>query len=117
MLSGYRSFDGEGNDITPMCYEADALVLDDGCGHCALQDGCPGYYDGCFEAVNGSGSSQCEYIDAVSGDVYLNPVFGDLWIVDGESFIKINDGYTIGIDEPVGFVKVGHVDSVISKKR
>lgn len=60
---------------------------------------------------------QREYVDAVDGDIYLNPVFGDLWIVDGESFIKINDGYTIDIDEPAGFVKVGHVDDVINKKR
>lgn len=58
-----------------------------------------------------------EYLDAVDGDIYLNPYFGDLWIVDSNSFIKINDGYTIDIDEPEGFVKVGHVDGIINKKR
>ena len=81
------------------------------CDHFALRDGCPGYYDGCFEAVNGTN------YDAVDGDIYWNPTFGDLWVVDGESFIKINDGYTIDVDEPYGFVKVGHVDGVVSKKR
>lgn len=50
------------------------------------------------------------YENAVDGDIYLNPCFGDLWIVDGEKFIKINDGYSIDLDTPVGFVKVGHVD-------
>lgn len=58
-----------------------------------------------------------EYKDAVDGDIYLNPFFGDMWIVDNKSFIKINDGYTIDIDDPSGFVKVGHVDGVINKKR
>ena len=57
------------------------------------------------------------YPEAANGDIYWNPVFGDLWIVDGESFIKINDGYQIDIDEPSGFVKVGHVEGIINKKR
>lgn len=56
------------------------------------------------------------YPDAVDGDIYLNPFFGDMWIVDGKNFIKINDGCTIDIDEPEGFIKVGHVDGVINKK-
>lgn len=47
------------------------------------------------------------------GDIYLNPCFGDLWVVDGTSFIKINDGYAIDLDEPEGFIKVGHIDGVI----
>lgn len=50
------------------------------------------------------------------GDIFLNPLFGDLWIVDGDWLIKINDGYTIDIDDPVGFIKVGHVDDVVTKK-
>lgn len=50
------------------------------------------------------------------GDIYLNPVCGDLWVVDGKSFIKINDGYTIDLDEPEGFIKVGHISGVINKK-
>lgn len=57
-----------------------------------------------------------EYEDAIDGDIYLNPTFGDLWIVEGDSFIKINDGYTIELDEPSGFIKVGHVDGVVSKR-
>ncbi len=44
------------------------------------------------------------------GDVFLNLCFGDLWLVDGSSFIKINDGYSINIGEACGFVKVGHVN-------
>ena len=56
------------------------------------------------------------YPDAVSGDVYLNPAFGDLWVVDDGKFIKINDGYFIDLDDPEGFVKVGHIDGVINKK-
>ena len=47
------------------------------------------------------------------GDIYLNPCFGDLWVVDGTSFIKINNGYAIDLDEPEGFIKVGHIDGVI----
>lgn len=65
------------------------------------------------------GSSEhvdCEYSDAVDGDIYLNPMFGDLWIVEDNSFIKINDGHTIELDEPSGFIKVGHVDGVVSKR-
>ena len=49
------------------------------------------------------------------GDIYLNPFFGDMWIVDGQFFIKINDGYKIDIDDPDGFIKVGHVDGVVNK--
>lgn len=45
-----------------------------------------------------------------NGDVYLNLCFGDLWIVEETNLIKINDGYTIEIDEPVGFEYVGHLD-------
>lgn len=37
-------------------------------------------------------------------------MFGDLWIVDKSRFVKINDGYDIGLDEPEGFIKVGHAD-------
>lgn len=33
-----------------------------------------------------------------------------------QAFVKINDGYTIDLDEPEGFVKVGHVIGVIRKK-
>lgn len=51
------------------------------------------------------------------GDIYLNPCFGDLWVVDGTSFIKINNGYAIDLDEPEGFVKVGHIDGVINRRR
>lgn len=58
-----------------------------------------------------------EYADAVNGDIYLNPFFGDLWIVDDGYFIKINDGYSVELDEPAGFVKVGHVDGVTNTAR
>lgn len=54
--------------------------------------------------------------DYIDGDVYLNPVFGDLWVVDGKSFVKINDGYTIDLDDPEGFVKVGHISGIINRK-
>ena len=47
------------------------------------------------------------YID---GDIYFNPVFGDLWIVDKGRFVKINNGYDMSVDEPEGFIKVGHAD-------
>jgi len=52
-----------------------------------------------------------------NGDVYLNPVFGDLWVVDNNNFIKINDGYTISVDDPERFIYVGHIDNVTNKKR
>ncbi len=54
--------------------------------------------------------------DGRDGDIYLNPCFGDLWVVQGESLIKINDGLTIDLDEPEGFIKVGHVDGVVFEK-
>lgn len=39
-----------------------------------------------------------------------------VWVVDGASFIKINNGYAIELDEPEGFIKVGHIDGVINKR-
>ena len=50
------------------------------------------------------------YRDAVDGDIYFNPVFGDLWIVEHGCFIKINDRYDIPLDEPEHFIKVGHAE-------
>ena len=51
-----------------------------------------------------------KYQDAVNGDIYFNPVFGDLWIVENGKFIKINDGYDISLNEPEHFIKVGHAE-------
>ena len=51
-----------------------------------------------------------KYQDAVNGDIYFNPVFGDLWIVENGKFVKINDGYDISLDEPEHFIKVGHAE-------
>lgn len=53
-----------------------------------------------------------DYQDALDGDVYWNPVFGDLWIVEGCNFVLINDIETTPLDGVVGFVKVGHLDGV-----
>ena len=53
---------------------------------------------------------ECKYQDAVDGDIYFNPVFGDLWIVENGKFVKINDGYDISLDEPEHFIKVGHAE-------
>ena len=50
------------------------------------------------------------YQDAVDGDIYFNPVFGDLWIVENGKFVKINDRYDIPLDEPEHFIKVGHAE-------
>lgn len=52
-----------------------------------------------------------------NGDIYFNPVFGDLWIVENDKFIKINNGYTIDFNEPEGFIKVGHVDNIVFDKK
>lgn len=60
---------------------------------------------------------EIDYPDVVDGDVYWNPYFGDLWIVDSDQFVKINDGYTIDLDDPVGFVKVGHIDGIINENK
>ena len=49
-----------------------------------------------------------KYQDAIDGDIYFNPVFGDLWIVENGKFVKINDGYDISLNEPEHFIKVGH---------
>ena len=51
-----------------------------------------------------------KYQDAINGDIYFNPVFGDLWIVERGKFVKINDGYDISLDEPEHFIKVGHAE-------
>ena len=51
-----------------------------------------------------------KYQDAIDGDIYFNPVFGDLWIVENGKFVKINDGYNISLDEPEHFIKVGHAE-------
>ena len=51
-----------------------------------------------------------KYQDAVDGDIYFNPVFGDLWIVENGKFVKINDRYDIQLDEPEHFIKVGHAE-------
>lgn len=56
------------------------------------------------------------YGEIENGDIYLNPLYGDLWIVDGVEFIKINDGYTVDIDDTCDFIKVGHVEGVINQK-
>lgn len=52
-----------------------------------------------------------------NGDVYLNPCFGDLWFVDNGKFQKINYDYAIDLDEPEGFIKVGHIDDVTTVER
>ena len=51
-----------------------------------------------------------EYKDAVDGDIYFTPVFGDFWIVEHGCFVIINDGYVIPFDDPCGFIKVGHAE-------
>ena len=51
-----------------------------------------------------------KYQDTIDGDIYFNPIFGDLWIVECGKFIKINDGYNIPLDEPEHFIKVGHAE-------
>lgn len=48
--------------------------------------------------------------DMTDGDVYLNPLWGDLWIIKGDRFVKINDGYDIELNDVADFIKVGHVD-------
>ena len=49
-------------------------------------------------------------MDYQNGDVYYNPLFCDLWVVANNKFVKINEGYEIDLDEPEGFIKVGHID-------
>ena len=51
-----------------------------------------------------------KYQDAINGDIYFNPVFGALWIVENGTFVKINDGYGISLNEPEQFIKVGHAE-------
>ena len=51
-----------------------------------------------------------KYQDAVDGNIYFNPVFGDLWIVENGKFVKINDRYDIPLDEQEHFIKVGHAE-------
>lgn len=49
-------------------------------------------------------------MEPFDGDIYWNPAFGDLWIVDDKDYVKINDGYRTEIENTVGFIKVGHVN-------
>lgn len=56
--------------------------------------------------------SMSEYPDAKNGDIYLNPFFGDLWLVQDGRFLLINDGYSTNLTDPAGFIKVGHVEGV-----
>lgn len=56
------------------------------------------------------------YPEATNGDIYLNPYAGDLWVVDNRKFVKINDGRFVDIDDPVDFIKVGHIDNAIINK-
>ena len=51
-----------------------------------------------------------KYQDAINGDIYFNPVFGDLWIVENGKFVKINDGYDIPLNQSEHFIKVGHAE-------
>lgn len=49
------------------------------------------------------------------GDVLLNPMFGDLWLVSftQENTIGlINDGFTEDADIVEGFIKVGHIEQL-----
>lgn len=47
----------------------------------------------------------------VNGDIYYNPFFGDLWIIQNDTKIKkINDSYITDIDDVTEFVYVGHID-------
>lgn len=47
----------------------------------------------------------------VNGDIYYNPFFGDLWIIQNDTKIKkINDSYITDIDDVAEFVYVGHID-------
>lgn len=48
--------------------------------------------------------------DETPGTVYLNPFFGDFWVVADNKFIKLNDWTEIDLDEPEGFIKVGYID-------
>lgn len=48
--------------------------------------------------------------DAKDGDIFFNPIFGDLWLVINSQLVKINDGYTIELDKPEDFELVGHID-------
>ena len=47
----------------------------------------------------------------VNGDIYYNPFFGYLWIIQNNTEIrKINDTYTTDVNDVVGFIYVGHID-------
>lgn len=47
----------------------------------------------------------------VNGDIYYNPFFGDLWIIQNDTKIKkINDSYITDIDDVAEFVYVGHIN-------
>lgn len=47
----------------------------------------------------------------VNGDIYYNPFFGDLWIIQNDTKIKkINNSYTTDIDDVAEFISVGHID-------
>lgn len=43
------------------------------------------------------------------GDIFYNPYFGDYWLVKNGYFVLINDGWSVPLSDPVGFVKIGHI--------
>lgn len=45
-------------------------------------------------------------------NVLLNRFFGDLWIENGESLIRINDGQIAHVGNRSGFAKIGEIDSI-----
>lgn len=57
------------------------------------------------------------YPDAKDNDIYYNPFFGDLWLVRGEHFVKIYNGYQVDLNEPIGLIHVGHIPEDVTGLR
>lgn len=87
--------------LTPKEKECDSVL-----GHLTAED----VFERIRKHYNGEWDDYIKSLSKLNGDIYFNPLFGDLWIVDDDQLIKINDGYDIPLDEPNNFIKVGHVD-------
>lgn len=48
----------------------------------------------------------------VDGDVFINIFFGDLWVSENNTMVRINDGQIALEGDKSGFVKIGHIDSI-----
>lgn len=68
-------------------------------------------HDNLYPEITTAPMPQSPYEGAKDGDIYYNPVFGDYWLVKNGRFVLINDRWEVPLSDPVGFKKVGHIET------